>query len=54
MKKFNLLVFLGIGLSSWMGLSFSAEKSLGTAITIVTIIDALNVTLENQTLFFKN
>ena len=54
MKKLNLLLVLGIGLSSWTGLSFSTEKSLGTAITNVTIIDGLNGTRENQTVVFKN
>ena len=54
MKNLNLLLVLGIGLSSWMGLSFSTEKSLGTAITNVTIIDGLNGTRENQTVVFKN
>ena len=54
MKNLNLLLVLGIGLSSWTGLSFSTEKSLGTAITNVTIIDALNGIRENQTVVFKN
>ena len=54
MKKLNLLLVFGIWLSTWTGLSFSKEESPGTAITNVTIIDALSGTRKNQTVVFKN
>ena len=54
MQKVKLLLILGIWLAGWTGLSFSTEESPGTAITNVTIIDALNGTRENQTVVFKN
>ena len=54
MKHRKLLLILGFGLWAWTSSSFSAEESLGTAITNVTIIDALNGTRENQTVVFKN
>ena len=54
MNHHKSLLILGFGLWVWTSSSFSAEELSATAITNVTIIDALNGTRENQTVVFKN
>ena len=49
----KLLFIFGFGICAWACTSLSAEESLATAITNVTIIDAVNGIRKNQTVFFR-